>query len=251
MTASTKDGVTTNYTYAGADQNQLLTEATVGGASYSYTYGKADGQGVPTIVKQTIGGGATSYVTSDPRTGQALGLTTGAGSMGMFLVDAIGTQIGSLTDAGTTAYRVFYAPYGAQTVTTGNTSDHWKQNPYGFKAGNRADNGALVKFGFRWYMASSGTWTQRDTLDAPLDARNANRYAFAGADPVNLADPKGTDACAVAVWGAGAFVVGMIAAGIAKSGVGFAIATTGLIPALSGLEACNRTTGPNTNYVGG
>jgi len=251
MTASTKDGVTTNYTYAGADQNQLLTEATAGGASYSYTYGKADGQGVPTIVKQTIADGATSYVTSDPRTGQALGLTTGAGSMGMFLVDAIGTQIGSLTDAGTTAYRVFYAPYGAQTVTTGNTSDHWKQNPYGFKAGNRADNGALVKFGFRWYMASSGTWTQRDTLDAPLDARNANRYAFAGADPVNLADPKGTDACAVAVWGAGAFVVGMIAAGIATSGVGFAIATTGLIPALSGLEACNRTTGPNTNYVGG
>ncbi|WP_179100180.1 RHS repeat-associated core domain-containing protein [Leifsonia sp. ALI-44-B] len=142
-------------------------------------------------MKQTVAGGATSYVTSDPRTGQALGLTTGGGSMGMFLVDGIGNQVGSLTDAGSTAYCVFYAPYGAQTVTSGDTSDHWKQNPYGFKSGNRTDNGAIVKFEFRWYIAATGSWTQRDTLDAPLDPINGNRYAYAGSDPINETDPTG------------------------------------------------------------
>jgi len=48
-----------------------------------------------------------------------------------------------------------------------------------------------VKFGFRWYMASTGTWTQRDTVDVPLDPRNANRYAFAGGDPIGSSDPTG------------------------------------------------------------
>ena len=237
MTASTKDGVTTDYTYAGADQNQLLTEATVGGASYSYTYGKADGQGVPTIVKQTITGGATSYVTSDPRTGQALGLTTGAGSMGMFLVDGIGNQVGSLTDAGSTAYRVFYAPYGAQTVTSGDTSDHWKQNPYGFKSGNRTDDGTAVKFGFRWYIAATGSWTQRDTLDAPLDPKNANRYAFAGADPINQSDPTGRytsceSAQQTVKFGLFGYALSTIGAvGTAATGVGIPVAV-GIVGAL-------------------
>lgn len=111
--------------------------------------------------------------------------------MGMFLTNGIGNQVGMLTDGGTVAYRVAYAPYGAQTVTAGVTSDHWKQNPYCFKNGNGTYNGALVKFGVRWYMAATGTWTQRDTLDAPLDPKNGNRYAYAGNDPINASDPTG------------------------------------------------------------
>ncbi len=34
-------------------------------------------------------------------------------------------------------------------------------------------------------------WTQQDSLDAPLDPNNANRYAYAGSDPVNNFDPTG------------------------------------------------------------
>jgi RHS repeat-associated protein len=49
----------------------------------------------------------------------------------------------------------------------------------------------IVKFGIRWYDPTTGRWTQQDTLDAPLDPANANRYAYAGDDPVNLIDLTG------------------------------------------------------------
>jgi len=251
MTSSTRDGVTTSYTYAGTDQNRLLTEKTTGGGSYSYVYGGNDGQGVPEIVSQTTAGSGSSWVLSDPVTGQALDLTTAGGTTGLYLVDAIGNQVGLLTETRTTAFKVFYAPYGAQTVTAGATSDAWEQNPYGFKNGNRTDNGVLVKFGMRWYLANTGTWTQRDTLDAPLDPKNANRYGYAGGDPINGSDPTGrffgsltrafqvgtfaldsTNAItggSLIAFGVGAVVetacyAGATAAGVGTGGVGFGFA---------------------------
>ena len=191
MTSSIEDGVTTRYTYAGTDQNQLLTETTDGVGAYGYIYGGADSQGVPIIVGQSTAGAGTSSVISDPVTGQPLNLTTADGVTGLYVVNGIGNQVGLLTDARTTAFQVAYSPYGAQNVTAGSTSDEWVQNPYGFKNGNRTDNGVLVKFGMRWYLAITGTWTQRDTLDAPLDPKNANRYGYAGGDPINGSDPTG------------------------------------------------------------
>lgn len=63
-----------------------------------------------------------------------------------------------------------------------------------------------MKFGFRWYNPVTGTWTQQDTLDTPLDPGNANRYVFAGGDPINNSDPSGRNtlsnvlgACALGV----------------------------------------------------
>ena len=48
-----------------------------------------------------------------------------------------------------------------------------------------------MKFGIRWYNPTTGTWTQQDTLDSPLDPHNANRYAYAANDPINNTDPAG------------------------------------------------------------
>jgi RHS repeat-associated protein len=77
-------------------------------------------------------------------------------------------------------------------VISGNASEFWTQNPYGFKAGDRTlDQGGLVKFGLRWYLPGVGAWTQEDTLDSPLDPNNANRYAYAGDNPSNAGDPTG------------------------------------------------------------
>ena len=81
----------------------------------------------------------------------------------------------------------------------------------------------FVKFGGRWYNPTTGTWTQQDTLDAPLDPANANRYAFAGDDPINNTDATGQD-CTLDWVLAGAAVVGLGFAVFAGAGAPGAIA---------------------------
>jgi RHS repeat-associated protein len=188
MTSSTANGVTTRYTYAGADQNQVLSETTAGTDSYTYAYG---GRG-ELLIQGT--GGATYDIVNDASTGQAIDLVNPSVHSGMYLYDGIGNPVGILTDTGTRAYDISFAPYGIQTINAGGSSDWYGNTPYGFKAGARTDGDALVKFGLRWYLPTTGTWTQRDTLDAPLDPVNANRYAYAGDDPVNNSDASGRGA---------------------------------------------------------
>lgn len=87
-----------------------------------------------------------------------------------------------------------------------------------------------VKYGQRWYNAGTGRWTQMDTLDAPLDPANANRYAYAANDPINNADPLGLwigdlagEVIGTAVGGAFGFLVAGAAAGF-TAGIGAPIA---------------------------
>jgi RHS repeat-associated protein len=193
MTSSTKDGVTTRYEYAGSDMNKLLSQATDGGAEYDYTYGTSDSNGVPVIASRTITGTGTASVISDPGTGQPLDLQTTDGTTSMWVIDGTGNPVAAIADTGKTAYTVSYDPYGVETVNIGGDSAQWQQNPYGFKSGLRSsstDNG-LTKFGYRWQSNVTGGWIERDTLDAPLNPSNANRYAYAGADPINNSDPNG------------------------------------------------------------
>jgi RHS repeat-associated protein len=197
MTAAknTATGVSTNYTYAGADQKALLSAATDGGRSYNYTYGKNDQQGNPQIATNTSNGNG-AHVYSDPITGQALMLTTSSDIDALYVWDGLGNPVGLLTDFATNSFSYSYDPYGVQALTAGGTGNGAGQNPYAFKAGITDRASGLVKFGIRWYEAETGTWTQQDTLDVPLDPSNANRYEFAGGDPVNGADPSGE-----AIWG--------------------------------------------------
>ncbi|MDB6427455.1 hypothetical protein [Curtobacterium sp. 20TX0008] len=177
MTTSTKDGKTTRYTYAGADMNKLLSQATDGGQAYQYTYGITDSNGVPVVTGRTVAGSGTASVLTDPTNDRPLNLRTSDGATSMWVVDGIGNPIAAITDKGAKAYTVRYDPYGKETVLFGDSSTQWKQNPYGFKAGLRSsstDNG-LTKFGYRWQSSVTGGWLERDTLDAPLDPANANR----------------------------------------------------------------------------
>lgn len=126
-------------------------------------------------------------------TGQPLDLRTTDGSTSMWVIDGIGNPAAAITDKGAKAYVVSYSPYGGETVSYGDTSIQWQQNPYGFRTGIRSsstDNG-LTKFGYRWQSSTTGGWIERDTLDAPLSPGNANRYTFAGGDPVNMTDSTG------------------------------------------------------------
>ncbi len=48
-----------------------------------------------------------------------------------------------------------------------------------------------TRSGVRYYDPSGDRWTQLDPFTRLLDLRQGNRYAYAGADPVNSADPAG------------------------------------------------------------
>ncbi len=236
LTTSTKNGVTTRYEYAGADMKKLLSQATDGGPEYDYTYGTTDQHGVPVVTSRTIAGTGTgtgtgtASVISDPTTGQPMDLQTTDGVTSMWVIDGIGNPAAAIADSGNTAYTVSYDPYGTETVN-GGTSAQWLQNPYGFKAGLRSsssDNG-LTKFGYRWQTTATGGWIERHTLDAPLSPSNANRYAYAAADPINMLDPTGRSATSNGLAGTaglatGAFAAGVFGAAVATACVGTVIA---------------------------
>ncbi|MEV7934051.1 RHS repeat-associated core domain-containing protein [Curtobacterium sp. NPDC089185] len=188
MTASTKDGVKTSYTYAGASMVKLLSQATDGGSAYRYTYGKSG-----TLTARTVAGVGTASVLNDPSGGRPVDLRTTDGTTTMWIINGIGNPAAAITDQGAKAYTVSYSPYGGENVSCGDSSIQWQQNPFGFKGGTRASStsNGLTKFGYRWQSAVTGGWIERDTLDAPLDPNNANRYAFAGSDPINGSDPTG------------------------------------------------------------
>ena len=237
MTSSTKDGVTTRYEYAGGDMNKLLSQATDGGAEYDYTYGTSDSNGVPVITSRTIAGSGTASVISDPGTGQPLDLQTTDGTTSMWVIDGSGSPAAAIADTGKTAYTVSYDPYGVETVKVGDDSEQWQQNPYGFKSGLRSsstENG-LTKFGYRWQSSTTGGWIERDTLDAPLDPTNANRYAFVAGDLPNGMDPTGQFSYCELQLGINSVGSGYAdfltfaggAVGLASAGAGFAVSAVG------------------------
>lgn len=189
MTNATTGGVEATYTYAGADQKMVLSE-TVPNRTYKLGYGKNDANGNPQVTTYTVNGNG-AHVYSDPSTGQALMLTTSTGVNGIYVWDGIGNPVGLLVDFSSNVFSYEYDPYGAQVLREGGTGNGAAQNPYAFKAGINDRASGLVKFGFRWYNPVTGTWTQQDTLDSPLDPGNANRYGFAALDPINNSDPTG------------------------------------------------------------
>ncbi|MCE0459680.1 RHS repeat-associated core domain-containing protein [Curtobacterium flaccumfaciens] len=240
LTASTKNGVTTHYEYAGGDMSKLLWQSTDGGAEYGYAYGTTDQNGVPVITSRNVAGTGTASVISDPTTGQPLDLQTTDDVTSMWVIDGIGNPAAAIADTGNTAYTVNYDPYGAETVSTGSTSAQWQQNPYGFKSGVRSsstDNG-LTKFGYRWQTSLTGGWIERDTLDAPLSPTNANRYAYAGADPIDQQDAAGRCASipgnGVCTGGEGAYD--------AADGLPYAVGVCGLVDVYAGIAAVTPLT---------
>ncbi|PZF60221.1 hypothetical protein DEI92_07585 [Curtobacterium sp. MCBD17_034] len=170
MTSSTMGGKTTTYTYAGADQNELLSQTTPGGDSYTYVYGKS-GQ-----LQSQTSSGLTSFFFDDPTTGQVLDAVSPDLQVGLYLVDGIGNPVGVLSDDGQRAYTVSFDPYGNRTVVSGGASPWFEYLPFGYKSGIRITGDGLVKFGLRWYLPVAGGWTQEDTLDPSTPAtRNVTR----------------------------------------------------------------------------
>jgi len=190
QTSTVNAGVTTTYTYAGTSQNELLSETTSGGASYSYTYGRADSHGLPEIESVKLGT-STAYVGHDP-TGVPVMLQVNTSLTCLYLYDSIGNPTALANSANTLTYSVRYDPYGAVTRldAKGNTAG-WLDNPYVFHGGVQDRATGNIKFGQRFFNPTTGTWTQQDPINAPLDPHNANRYEYAADNPINNFDPTG------------------------------------------------------------
>ncbi|XAS65656.1 RHS repeat-associated core domain-containing protein [Micrococcaceae bacterium Sec5.8] len=189
MTSVTKAGTTYNYTYAGTSQNEVLSQTTPNG-TYRITYGRTDAQGQP-VIEQYKKDNATAYVEHDPATGEALMLRTSSGMQSLYVYDGTGNPAALITSGAYRAFAYDYDPYGVPAITADSGGLGTTQNPYMFKAGIQDRVTGWVKYGQRWYNPTLGRWTQQDTLDAPLNPANANRYAFAANDPINNGDPLG------------------------------------------------------------
>lgn len=133
--------------------------------------------------------GQSLYLTRDP-TGQ---LIDQRGTSNYYpLVDGEGTII-ALTDSnGHLANTYTYDPNGNRTSATGGAPSY-----LGFQGGYQTD-GNLYHYGARYYNPNSTTFTQPDPLQTTQDflsktgdLRQADRYLYAGDDPINASDPFG------------------------------------------------------------
>lgn len=185
MTKAVVGGNTTTYTYAGAAQNAVLRETVGGGSTYKLAYGRFGA-----IVQFGVGS-LTAYLETDPTSGQTTMLHTSSDIAALYVYDQGGSPVALLTDFNTSSFQYKYDPYGVATLQQSSGGNGVGQNPYAFKGGLQDRATGFVKFGLRWYNPVTGTWTQQDTLDSPLSVGNVNRYAYAGDDPVNNADPSG------------------------------------------------------------
>lgn len=166
---------------------------TAGGDTYRYAYGRGDQNGLPVIEEITRVSGTTTsnaYVAHDP-SGQPVLLQTSTGTVSMYVYNGQNEPVGLSTDFNAAAYSFSFDPHGTATVTYNSGGTGLPQNPYVFGTGVQDRTTGLVKFGQRWYDPATGTWTQQDALNAPLDPGNANRYNYAAADPINGTDPTG------------------------------------------------------------
>jgi uncharacterized protein RhaS with RHS repeats len=100
--------------------------------------------------------------------------------------------------------------------------------------------------GARYYDAGEGRWTQMDTLDAPLDPSNANRYAYAANNPVNYVDPTGRISASgvLSAVGLTASVIGLAATGLgAPLAAGAALSAIGTAADVGSNLAAGNTRG--------
>jgi RHS repeat-associated protein len=169
MTSITNGGTTT-YSYLGEGQSQPYTENSQ--ALHNDIFGLASHQ---------LSSGA-AYFTRNVN-GQMISERLPSGTYN-YLYDGQGNVVG-LTDSSEHLVNQYsYDPYGNRT-SSGSTTNYFE-----FQGGYETPGGPY-HFGARYEKASDGRWTQQDPMRNIKSLTEANRYTYAGDDPINLSDSRG------------------------------------------------------------
>ena len=170
----TSGGAATAMGYAGPNQFERFTS---GGATFT---NNALGVGAETT------GTSTSYYRRDNE-GGLLSERLPSGAIYYYAFDGLGS-VSALTDTAGTAQALYtYEPYG-ETSASGpapNTANPWKYTS------GYLDSTGFYKMGMRYYRPELMRWSQQDPIEQPTDAVQADRYGYAGGDPINRSDPSG------------------------------------------------------------
>lgn len=169
-------------------QNQL-TGLTVAGTAHTFAYtGEGnkertafDGSGYQNtalgITAQT-GTGASTLV-REPN-GTAVALVVG-GVSNYFIADRQGSTISLVSATGVQRNKYSYDPYGVSRAKTETVT-----NPWQYIGGQLDASTGLYHLQARYYDPTIGRFTQPDP-----SGQEANSYAYASGDPVNMSDPSG------------------------------------------------------------
>jgi RHS repeat-associated protein len=158
----------TSMGYLGDGQNELITDGTA-----------TLHNSILDITSRTVSG-TTDYFTRDD---QGLLLADrGPSSTKYYLLDPLGSVIATTNSSGAVSASYTYDPYGNSIGTA--------PSPFGYATGYRTTSG-LYHYGARYYNPTDQRWSQRDPIGQAADPNQADRYSYAGGDPVDQADPTG------------------------------------------------------------
>jgi RHS repeat-associated protein len=134
----------------------------------------------------------TSYLTHDD-TGNPLAIKSWTGTVAYYVLDGAGSPIALIKADGTVASTYDYDPNGVATDHDVTDNTLTALNPYRYAGGMYDRTSDYVKFGQRWYNPVTGRFTQQDSIENLADPSRANRYEYAGSNPINYVDPRGTE----------------------------------------------------------
>ncbi|SDJ72408.1 intein N-terminal splicing region/RHS repeat-associated core domain-containing protein [Actinopolyspora mzabensis] len=185
VTARSAGGTTTDVRFNAYGE---MTED--GGKSYGYD---ALNRLVSSGSRSLSYAGDSLKVTSDGQSeysytpeGGALGVFSG-GSAGIAVTNQHTDLVGTVSpgDGSVSGWRS-YSPFGQVSEQEGS------QPSLGYQGQFTDSDSGKVNMGSRWYRPGTGTFTSRDTANLdPTSTTDANRYAYAGGNPLTRIDPRG------------------------------------------------------------
>lgn len=213
-TSVTSGGTTTDMAYADV------------GSSLRTTVGAETTENTPLGVSRISDSSTSTAITRDPD-GNLISLRNDNVSS-YYVLDALGSVLALTDSTGNTDTATYtYDPYGNTTSSAGSQTG---LNPFGYASGY-TDPSGQIHFGQRYYAPTVGSWTQLDSLSQINDPTQADRYTYAGDNPINLADPSGQ--CG----GLGCIGDAFGAVGAALGGVGLIDAGAAAIAAITSAGA--------------